>query len=42
MMLRGGFVIMDIDMEVPEKVLGNIEKVPKIPKTFRTLSKLYQ
>jgi hypothetical protein len=42
MMLRGGFVIMEIDREVSRKVPGNIGKVPNTPEMFRTLSKLYR
>jgi hypothetical protein len=42
MTLRGGFVIMKIDREVSEKVLGNIRKVPKTLEMFWTLSKLYR
>jgi hypothetical protein len=42
MMLRGGFFIMEIDREVSGKVPGNIGKVSKTPKAFRTLSKLYR
>jgi hypothetical protein len=42
MTLRGGFVIMEIDMEVSGKVPSNIEKVPKTPETFQTFSKLYR
>jgi hypothetical protein len=42
MMLRGGFVIMEIDREVSGKVPGNIRKVLKTPEMFWTLSKLYR
>jgi hypothetical protein len=42
MMLRGGFVIMQIDREVSGKVVGNIGKVPKTLETFWTLSELYR
>jgi hypothetical protein len=39
-MLRGGFVIMEIDREVSRKVPGHIGKVLKT--TFQTLSELYR
>jgi hypothetical protein len=42
MMLRGGFVIMEIDREVSGKVPGNIGNVSKTLEMFQTLSKLYR
>jgi hypothetical protein len=42
MMLRGGFVIMEIDREVSKKVPGNIGMVSETLERFRTLSKLYR
>jgi hypothetical protein len=42
MMPKGRFGITGIYREVSGKVPGNIEKVPRTPETFQTLSKLYR
>jgi hypothetical protein len=42
MTLRGRFGITGAHREVSGKVPGNIEKIPKTPETFQTLSKMFR